>query len=227
MKVLAIDIEIAPYKGWLNLEIIHDSMIESEDATKHMFNGYHCVLLSDRRFFEEGKEQLIAQVLNIRRVAKKIPLIIILTAKPKTPSGMDLIVRLLKAGADDIMYLPIDKLELQARIVAVTRRTHGFYTNPISIRGVSIDLITGDFRINNSPVHLTPSQFKILESLMLFHHREFSKEELVELTNSKTTSEKIIDVYLAKLRAILKKGGVEDLIHTRWGKGLVIPFPPD
>ena len=75
-------------------------------------------------------------------------------------------VEALAAGADDYVTKPFGPRELIARLEAVMRRARPDGDEPaIEADGLEIDLAARSVRRDGSPVHLTPTEFKLLRTL--------------------------------------------------------------
>jgi two-component system, OmpR family, KDP operon response regulator KdpE len=75
-------------------------------------------------------------------------------------------VRALEAGADDYVTKPFGARELIARLQAALRRVQGGGDEPtITADGLEIDLAARTVRRDGDEVHLTPIEFRLLETL--------------------------------------------------------------
>jgi two-component system KDP operon response regulator KdpE len=75
-------------------------------------------------------------------------------------------VRALEAGADDYVTKPFGARELVARLQAALRRVQGADGGPtITADGLEIDLAARLVRRDGADVHLTPIEFRLLETL--------------------------------------------------------------
>jgi two-component system, OmpR family, KDP operon response regulator KdpE len=75
-------------------------------------------------------------------------------------------VRALEAGADDYVTKPFGARELVARLQAALRRVQGADEGPtITADGLEIDLAARRVRRDGADVHLTPIEFRLLETL--------------------------------------------------------------
>ncbi|ODT89273.1 response regulator transcription factor [Phenylobacterium sp. SCN 70-31] len=137
-------------------------------------------------------------------------------------------VEALAAGADDYMTKPYHKDELSARITAVVRRSRGHTSSVIRTGPIELNLDTRQAAVAGYPVHLTPSEYKMLEVLSLRKNTVLTKEAcLNHLYNGASEPEpKIIDVFICKLRKkIAAATGGEVLIETVWGGGYMLRDP--
>src|SRR3954452_21132751 len=139
-------------------------------------------------------------------------------------------VKALSAGADDFITKPFHKAELVARINAVVRRSRGHSESIIRTGDISVNLDTRSASVGDIPIHLTPSEYKVLELLSLRKNSVLTKEMCLNHLYSglKEPEVKIIDVFICKLRKKLSQaheGGNQ--IETVWGGGYMLRDTPD
>jgi two-component system cell cycle response regulator CtrA len=166
------------------------------------------------------------EVLRAVRAKKIRTPVIILTAA----ADVETKVKALSAGADDFITKPFHKSELAARINAVVRRSRGHSESIIRTGNIALNLDTRTTEVAGVPVHLTPSEYKVLELLSLRKNSVLTKEMcLNHLYNGLREPEvKIIDVFICKLRKKLARahdGGNQ--IETVWGGGYMLRDTPD
>jgi two-component system cell cycle response regulator CtrA len=138
-------------------------------------------------------------------------------------------VKALSAGADDFVTKPFHKAELVARINAVVRRSRGHAESIIRTGDISVNLDTRSASVGDVPIHLTPSEYKVLELLSLRKNSVLTKEMcLNHLYNGlKEPEVKIIDVFICKLRKKLAAAaGAGSQIETVWGGGYMLRDTP-
>jgi two-component system cell cycle response regulator CtrA len=154
--------------------------------------------------------------------AKKLPTpVIILTGSAE----VDTKVQALTAGADDYVTKPFHKAELCARIAAVVRRACGNAESIIRTGNIALNLSTRSVEVCGIAIHLTPSEYKMLELLSLRKNTVLTKEAcLNHLYNGLSEPEiKIIDVFICKLRKkIAAASGGDPQIETVWGGGYML-----
>lgn len=134
-------------------------------------------------------------------------------------------VNALACGADDYVTKPFHKAELIARINAVVRRSRGQAESIIRTGAIALNLNTRSAEVCGIPIHLTPSEYKMLELLSLRKNSVLTKEAcLNHLYNGLSEPEiKIIDVFICKLRKkIAAAAGGDSQIETVWGGGYML-----
>ena len=161
------------------------------------------------------------EVLRAVRLKKIRTPVIILTAT----GDVETKVKALSAGADDFITKPFHKAELAARINAVVRRSRGHSESIIRTGNIALNIDTRTAEVCGTPVHLTPSEYKVLELLSLRKNTVLTKEMcLNHLYNGlKEPEVKIIDVFICKLRKKLAAAAQGDnQIETVWGGGYML-----
>jgi DNA-binding response OmpR family regulator len=113
-------------------------------------------------------------------------------------AGLDL-------GADDYVTKPFNPRELVARIRAVLRRTAGKEeSGPPEVRfgEMVIDFIRHEVRASEQAVNLTPTEFRLLETMVKEPGRAFSRLDLLEQAFGYDYEglERTIDVHIMNLR---------------------------
>lgn len=142
------------------------------------------------------------QELRIRNI--KTPMIM-LTAMDSTED----IVTGLKMGADDYMTKPFDLDELLARMESVCRRDGGISTHAklLQIGDVTMNLESKTVNVGNRHIDLTAKELLILELLMTYPEKLFSRERILNNVWGMNTDPltNIVDVYVGRLRKKLGK----------------------
>lgn len=132
-------------------------------------------------------------------------------------------------AADDCVPIDIHPDEMIARIDAIHRRVSlcgGQTTNEIEAFGFRINTEAPRFYYRNKPMYFTKTAEKLLLCLARNPGRAMTKWQLVErLYDDNPAQEKIIDVYLSKIRTRLALAGmprseVEAMLETIWGNGI-------
>ncbi len=141
-------------------------------------------------------------------------------------------IRLLDAGADDYLVKPFGIGELLARMrVSLRHRGANLKASIVHYEnaGLVVDVATREVRLRGEPVHLTPTEFKLLARLVrsagqVVTHRQLLAEvwgpEFVEHTH-------YLRLYMAQLRAKLEADPAEpQLLLTDPGVGYRIAELP-
>ncbi len=148
------------------------------------------------------------------------PAIIMVTARSTEEdklTGLDL-------GADDYVTKPFSPRELMARIRAVLRRA--VEEDVIEAAGITLDRTRREVRVGETPVAVTPTEYRLLDALARARGRTFTRQELVEramtdeydgLDRKVDINIRTVDVHIMNLRR--KLGDAGKAIVTVFGIG--------
>ena len=144
--------------------------------------------------------------------------IILLTARGEEEDK----VRGLEIGADDYMTKPFSPKELVARIRAVLRRSGKSQGQPQIVMGdLILDTEQHRLSINDQPVEVSPTEFRLMHFFMTHPNKVYSRSQLLDQVWGRSVyiEERTIDVHIRRLRKILEEFGREDVVQTVRGFG--------
>ena len=155
--------------------------------------------------------------LRMRPRTERLP-IVLLTARGEESER----VRGLSTGADDYVVKPFSTPELMARVRALLRR--------VRPRSVSAVLRNGDIELDREAhrvyrrgreIRLGPTEFRLLEFLMISPTRVFSRSQLLDGVwgHGIHVDERTVDVHVGRLRRALDLSGMKGIIRTVRGTG--------
>ena len=210
-------------------ELIERGLTEQGFQTMVAFDGLMGKKLFNQQEFDLIVMDLILPGINgldlCRQLRNSRPLlpVIMLTALGSTDDkveGFD-------AGADDYLVKPFDFRELLARIRVLLKRKTIQGTSPghiIRYSDLELDMAAKTVKRDDSPITLTPKEFKLLEFFMLNPERVLSRAEIAEKVweTNFDTGTNFIDVYINYLRKKIDKPPHKKLIHTRAGMGFML-----
>jgi two-component system alkaline phosphatase synthesis response regulator PhoP len=130
----------------------------------------------------------------------------------------------LELGADDYVAKPFNPHEVVARVRAVLRRVQG-EDGPMRVTQVgdlTIDSDRHQVHVKGQPVHLTPTEFSLLQALAEHPGRALTRQEMIEngLGYSYEGLERTVDSHIKNLRRRLDEaGGTGQRIETVFGIG--------
>ncbi|MCA9132023.1 MAG: response regulator [Planctomycetales bacterium] len=126
-----------------------------------------------------------------------------------------------KVGADDYVTKPFSVKVLLERIKSLLRRNSAVATEGevVSRAGVVVDRLKYRVAVGEKPVELTPSEFRLLDTLIRQPGRAFDRADLIDsaLGADVLVLERTIDVHIRSLRK--KLGDAAGTIQTVRGVG--------
>ena len=144
--------------------------------------------------------------------------VIMLTARAEEHSK----VTGLEAGVDDYVTKPFSTRELLARIKAVLRRSGSDGSEVVQADGgLQIDLGQHRVLVHDQPVHVGPTEFRLLHFFMTHPERVYSRSQLLDQVWGRNVyiEERTVDVHIRRLRKALEPYGFENLVQTVRGVG--------
>ena len=131
-------------------------------------------------------------------------------------------VRALDAGADDYVVKPYNLDELDARIRALLRREQVGLPAVLEWGGLYLDPSTCETSYHQTPVHLTPKEFSLLELFLRRPSRVYSLDAIIDdlWSFENPPSEDAVRTHIKGLRQKLSAAGApKNLIKTVYGLG--------
>jgi two-component system phosphate regulon response regulator PhoB len=126
-------------------------------------------------------------------------------------------VRGLNSGADDYVVKPFSLGELVARLRAVIRRAQpNAGEDVLRYADVTMDLVAHRVSRAGEPVHLGPTEFRLLRHFLQNPARVFSREQLLDRIwgHYAEVELRTVDVHIRRLRKALNAIGEGDLVRT-------------
>ena len=128
----------------------------------------------------------------------------------------------LEAWVDDYVTKPFSPRELKARIKAVLRRrAPEAAQEPLAAGPVRLDPSTHRVTVDGRPVHLGPTEFRLLRYFLARPERVHTRAQLLDQVwgDHVYIEERTVDVHIRRLRLALEPFGAQDLIETVRGAG--------
>lgn len=163
-------------------------------------------------------EELISYI----RSNKSMPVIVV-SAK----TSQDDKIKLLKLGADDFVSKPFDINEVLARVQAQIRRYIEFshieeVKEILKYKELTLDRDLIEVRINGEIISLTVKEFAILELLLTYPKKVFTRANLFEKVwdDDFLGDDKTINVHISNIRSKISAIDKDnEYIKTVWGIG--------
>jgi two-component system phosphate regulon response regulator PhoB len=134
----------------------------------------------------------------------------------------------LEAWVDDYVTKPFSPRELKARIKAVLRRrAPEAAQEPLQAGTLRLDPLTHRVTVDGQPVHLGPTEFRLLRFLLARPERVHSRAQLLDQVwgDQVYIEERTVDVHIRRLRVALEPHGQDRLIETVRGTGYRLAAP--
>jgi DNA-binding response OmpR family regulator len=155
----------------------------------------------------------------LRRNKNHTP-ILVLTARDAVPD----IVKGLDVGADDYLTKPFAFDEFLARLRSVARRGSVPRPTCLCVADLTLDPATQQVFRKNQEIHLSPTEFRLLEILMRRAGRVVSRNAIVEAVwgFDQEVEENTLDAFIRLVRAKVDRDSKQKLIHTVRGTGYAL-----
>ena len=154
----------------------------------------------------------VCRQLRRRPATRDLPIIMV-TARTEDQDA----VRALDTGADDYIAKPFTVEALLARIRALLRRSGpGSMREALVWREMVLDPEAHRVTRNGRPLHLGPTEYRILEFMMQHPGRVFSREQLLDAIWGRDIHVELrtVDVHIRRLRKAVNGPEEEDVIRT-------------
>ncbi|MBD0270740.1 MAG: winged helix-turn-helix domain-containing protein, partial [Acetobacteraceae bacterium] len=138
-------------------------------------------------------------------------------------------VRALDTGADDYISKPFAMDSLMARIRALLRRSGAIATRGVlTWRDLALDQDAHRVSRAGRPLHLGPTEYRLLEFLMQHPGRVFSREQVLDAVWGRDihVEPRTVDVHIRRLRKAVNGPGEEDVIRTVRSAGYALDSEP-
>jgi len=162
----------------------------------------------------------VCRELRARTETRNLP-IIMLTARGEESDR----VLGLEAGADDYVVKPYSPREMVARVRALLRRSESHSIVPrVDFLDIVIDLDAHKVTRDGRAVHLSPTCFKLLETLMGRPGYVYSRDGLLSRVwgGDVFVEPRTVDAHIRRLRKALNSNGGKDVIRTVRGAGYAL-----
>lgn len=196
-----------------------DALSDGAHATDHIQQEAADIVVLDINL--PGQSGL--EVLKAMRDRGDVRPVILLTARATTEDrviGLD-------AGADDYLVKPFAMDELVARIRALARRKAVAPREHIAIGPLSLALAPLQLSADDTPLDVPRRELTVLAGLAEARGAPVSKDQLLDLVYGagSETDEKVIEVYVSRLRKRLAAHGVGIRVIRGIGYALVTGAP--
>jgi two-component system cell cycle response regulator CtrA len=193
-----------------------DCFAEVDSIAQHS-GPYDIVLLQ-----VANTAEALPALRNIRRRGLTMP--VVLLAAASSPQEEQ---TAFNYGADDVLLQPIEPGVLIARMQAILRRGLGHASSQLTCGNVVLDQARHTVSVDGRPVRITSREFDVLEMLMLRRGVLLTKDQFMSRAygHEDEPDQRILDVFICKLRRKLAAAGAPEIVRTIWGRGYVLENP--
>ena len=154
----------------------------------------------------------VCRQLRRRPATRDLPIIMV-TARTEDQDA----VRALDIGADDYISKPFAMDALLARIRALLRRSGSLAAKgTLAWRDLTMDQDAHRVSRNGRPLHLGPTEYRLLEFFLQHPGRVFSREQMLDAVWGRDihVEPRTVDVHIRRLRKAINGPGEMDVIRT-------------
>jgi len=188
-----------------------EEAVDGQEALTRISEGAPDIVLLDWMLPVMSGIEVCRQIR--RRPATRDLPVIMVTARTEDQDA----VRGLNTGADDYITKPFNMDALLARMRALLRRA-----GAVPVRGqhvfhdITMDLSAHRVHRSGRPIHLGPTEFRLLEFLMQHPRRVFSREELLNSVWGPDihVEPRTVDVHIRRLRKSINGESELDVVRT-------------
>ncbi len=200
-----------------------DEACDGEEALLRVAEGRPDLVLLDWMLPALSGIEVCRQ-LRRRPGTRDLPIIMV-TARTEDQDA----VRALDTGADDYISKPFAMDSLLARIRALLRRSGAVATRGVlSWRDLVLDQDAHRVSRAGRPLHLGPTEYRLLEFLLQHPGRVFSREQVLDAVWGRDihVEPRTVDVHIRRLRKAVNGPGEEDVIRTVRSAGYALDTEP-
>lgn len=220
MKVLVVEdserLRRSLVEGLARTGFAVDSAADGEEGLDFAMAYEHDVIVLDLMLPKLSGLELLEKLRDAGRQTH----VLILSAKDQVQDR----VKGLEIGADDYLIKPFSFDELCARIQALIRRRYMEKRPRIEVNDLVINTAGKLVTKNGERIHLTPSEYSLLEYLCLRRGMVVSQAQLVDHLHHSDSEvgSNVIEVLISGLRRKIHHPGQPPIVRTRRGFGYIV-----
>lgn len=207
-------------------ELLKKGLEEENHSVSLAFNGRAALEMARSYEFDAIVLDLMLPLIDgfdvasrLRKGGNQTP-ILMLTARDAVPD----IVRGLNAGADDYLTKPFSFEEFLARLRSVARRGSAPRPTCLRVADLVLNPATRQVTRGNQEIHLSPTEFRLLEFLMRRGGRVISRNAIIQAVWNfdHEIEENTLDAFIRLVRSKVDRDHKQKLIQTVRGIGYAV-----
>jgi len=223
----------------MNKKILHILVVDDDNRIRELVKEYleeNQFLVTTAKNSQDAKEKLeiikfdilildimmpgqsgLSLTKDIKKNNSSTP-IVLLTAKDEAKDR----IQGLEFGADDYLGKPFEPKELLLRIKNILNKTKSkIFSDEIFIGKAIVNLNKLNVKINNENKKINPQEKKVLETMLEYPGKIFSREDIGKIIN--ISKERTIDVIITRLRQKIESNPKNPkYLQTIRGSGYVL-----
>jgi len=223
----------------MNKKILHILVVDDDNRIRELVKEYleeNQFLVTTAKDSQDAKEKLeiikfdilvldimmpgqsgLSLTKDIKQNNPSTP-VILLTAKDEAKDR----IQGLEFGADDYLGKPFEPKELLLRIKNILNKTKSkIFSDEVFIGKTIINLNKLNIKINNETKKINPQEKKVLETMLEYPGKIFSREDIGKIIN--ISKERTIDVIITRLRQKIESNPKNPkYLQTIRGSGYVL-----
>lgn len=202
-------LEALPQAGF-NVDWFDDGALVLRDLLRHD----HDALVLGLGLRGHCGRSVLAQ---LRRHDRRLPVLVLTPCNSSSER-----IAVLNEGADDVMSKPLALPELEARLIALIRRSRGAAHPRLACGPLGFDGVSRQFMLNAEPLALSRREHRLLMNLIQRSGEPLSRQQIIDrvFADDEEVLPGAVDVIVHRLRRRLAHAGVR--VSTYRGLGFVL-----
>ncbi|ALS00914.1 XRE family transcriptional regulator [Enterococcus silesiacus] len=206
-------------------DLLYETLVEESFSCTRAYSGTEALLCIEKKSFQVILLDLMLPGITGEKLVplikeKSNAAIIIISSK----DVLDTKVEMLTSGADDYLTKPFAIEELLARIQVQIRKSSPYQGRLLSFQSLTLDKDRNALIVSGQEIALTHREFSIMELLLSYPKKIFSKQEIYEYAwaDFYIGEDKTVNVHISNIRQKIKKNSGQEWIKTVWGVGFTL-----
>jgi len=163
---------------------------------------------------EISRAELFLKIRELKSVSL-LPILVMVSSL----MDADGVAEVLQSGASEVLSKPFERAQLISKIKLFLKKELPQSGDRLTVGELSLDTRTYDVYCGGERVHLTPSEFKLLQALVENQGEVLTREQLIERVQGEGIAviDRAVDTHIFSLRR--KLGAFADRVETVRGLG--------